>query len=179
MPVPPRRIVLVGVTGSGKSTLAAHVSEVTGIPWTSTDALIWEPGWRMVSAEERVRRWTTLAAEERWILDSLPGTGMGILLPRAELVVALDYPRRVSLARLLARTISRIISRESICNGNTESLRQALSRDSIIAWHFRSFAEKRDRIAAMAADPGGPPVVRLTSQRATDAWLEDLRRSLS
>jgi adenylate kinase family enzyme len=179
VPAPPRRIAIVGVTGSGKSTLAALVSEATGIPWTSMDALIWEPGWRLVPAEERVRRWTALAEGECWILDALPGTGMGVLLPRAELVVALDYPRRVSLGRLLTRTVRRILSRESICNGNTESLRLALSRDSIIVWHFRSFAEKRERIAALVADPAGPRVVRLTSQRATDAWLEDLRRSLS
>jgi hypothetical protein len=51
------------------------------------------------------------------------------------------------------------------------------SRESIIAWHVRSFASKRRRIAAWEADPAKPAVLRLTSTRATDAWLGSLASS--
>jgi adenylate kinase family enzyme len=179
VPVPPRRIVLVGVTGSGKSTLAARIAESVRAPYVAMDDLYWRPGWVKVPKEERAARYADLAVGERWVADALPGAGRGALLERADLVLALDYPRWLSLQRLLRRTARRVRSGESICNGNRETVRELLSRRSIIVWHFQSFAEVRREIALLEATPTGPPVVRLTSQRATDAWLEDLRRSLS
>jgi hypothetical protein len=89
--------------------------------------------------------------------------------------VALDYPRWRSLAWLTRRTLGRVIDRRTICNGNTEGFRQMLARDSIIVWHFRSFARKRARMRAWAADPAGPEVIRLTSPAATRRWLATLQ----
>jgi adenylate kinase family enzyme len=175
----PERIVLVGVTGSGKSTLAARIAGIVDAPFHPMDDIFWSPGWVKVPKEQRVVSYAEIAAGERWVVDGLADASKPVLLPRAQVVLALDYPRWLSLARLLRRTARRIRSGESICNGNRETLREVLGRESIIGWHFRSFAEVRRDIAAMAADPDGPPVVRLTSQRDTDAWLEDLRRSLS
>lgn len=74
----------------------------------------------------------------------------------ADLIVGLAYPRWRSLSRLIRRTLSRTIDPKRICNGSTESFRQALSKDSIIAWHFRSFANKRRRIRQWQHDPGKP-----------------------
>ena len=179
MPVPPRRIVLVGVTGSGKSTLATRIAARIGAPSISMDDLFWRPGWVKVPAAERVPRYADIAAGERWVVDALPTAGRPLLLPRADVVLALDYPRWLSLLRLMRRTARRLWSGERICNGNTETLRGVVGRGSIIAWHFRSFAVVRRDIAALESAPIGPPVVRLTSQRATDAWLENLHRSLS
>src|SRR6202011_1486075 len=89
-----------------------------------------------------------IAGRERWVLDTAYGHWRDVILPRTELIVALDYPRQVSLAWLLRRTARRIVTSELVCNGNRESLRQAVSSDSIIAWHFRSFSRKRQQIAA-------------------------------
>jgi hypothetical protein len=94
------------------------------------------------------------------------------VLARAQLVVGLDYPRWLSLSRLVRRTAVRSLTRERICNGNVESVRQMFSADSIVRWHFTSFARKRQRIRAWEADPDGPAVVRLTSPRETRRWLE-------
>jgi adenylate kinase family enzyme len=154
--------------------MAAHIADRTGLPWHSVDDLTWEPGWVPVPEEEQRRRIAVICAGERWILDTAYGAWREIPLARAELIVALDYPRRVSLGRLLGRTLRRAVDRKSICNGNTESFRQAFSRDSIIVWHFRSFARKRDRIRAWAADPPVPVVVRLTSPRMAQRWLDTL-----
>jgi adenylate kinase family enzyme len=175
----PERIVIVGVTGSGKSTLAARIAVVVGAPYHPMDDIFWSPGWVKVAKDVRVQRYAGIADGERWVVDGLANASKAVLLPRAQVVLALDYPRWLSLARLVRRTVRRIGSGEPICNGNRETLRGALSRESIIGWHFRSFAEVRREITAMEADAGGPPVVRLRSQRATDAWLEDLLRSLS
>jgi hypothetical protein len=76
--------------------------------------------------------------------------------------------------RLIRRTLLRNLDHKPICNGNTESLRQTFSRNSIIVWHFQSFARKRDRIRAWAADESGPDVVRLISPAAARRWLDSM-----
>lgn len=176
--LPPRRILIYGVTGSGKTTLARRLGEVTGLPWHSMDGEVgWLPNW--VERPPAEQRWLAagIVAEDAWVLDTAYGHWRDLVLPRAELIVALDYPRWVSLARLLRRTVRRSLGRERVCNGNVESVRQAFSSDSIVLWHFRSFARKRRQIAAWEADPTTPPVVRLQSSREADRWLTAQQRA--
>ncbi|MGH9124873.1 MAG: adenylate kinase [Acidimicrobiales bacterium] len=168
------RVLVYGVTGSGKTTLAGRLADRTGSPWFSIDEVMWLPGWQEVPAQQQRELVLTICAGERWILDAAYGKWLDIVLARADLIVALDYPRWISLGRLLRRTFVRIVTRPQVCNGNIETLRVSLARDSIIVWHFRSFARKRARIRAWAADPGGPAVVRLTSPRAARLWLASL-----
>lgn len=169
-----RRIVVHGVTGSGKSTLAARLATLTGIPYVGVDELMWQPGWVQVEASQQVEAMRPVVARSEWILDAVWSAPRELVLSRTQLVVALDLPRHVSLSRLVRRTTTRLVTREPICGENTESWRQTLSRDSIIAWHFRSFARKRATISAWASDAGGPPVVRLTSPAQVEAWLRTL-----
>jgi adenylate kinase family enzyme len=172
----PERILVYGVTGSGKTKLAAALAERTGLPWYSVDDVIgWEPGWTEVDRTEQRRRAERICSGDRWILDTAYSHWRDVVCARVQLVVALDYPRAVSLARLIRRTGARLVTRGEVCNGNRESLRNALSRNSIIAWHFRSFARKRERIDTWANDPTAPPMVRLTSPRATRHWLASVR----
>lgn len=167
-----RRIVVYGVTGSGKTTLAGRIARVAGLEHVRVDDLCWLPGWVQVRPEEQRRTMAQLCARDAWVLDAAWGVWSDVALARADLVVALDHPRVVSLARLLRRTARRIADRGAVCNGNTETLAQALSRESIIAWHARSFAAKRERIAAWEVDPALPPVRRLRRPREVEAWFD-------
>lgn len=171
-----RRIVLYGVTGSGKSTLAARLADVGGMPYVSTDDVMWRPGWVQVPAAEQPGRMVERVGGPAWVVDSLWTSTRELLLPRLDLLVALDYPRRTSLTRLLRRTAHRLVTHEEVCGGNTESWRQTFSRESIVAWHVRSFAAKHAQIERWCSDPAGPPVVRFTDPRQTEAWLRHLER---
>lgn len=167
----PDRILVYGATGSGKTALARRISATTGIPWHSVDDLTWEPGWVQVPDDEQRRRIEAICLAERWVLDTAYGRWLDIPLARAELIVALDFPRWLSLFRLIRRTIRAAVTGRSLCNGNRESFRQIFSRDSIIVWHFKTFKRKRRRIRTWEADPPVPQVTRLTSPRQADNWL--------
>jgi len=169
--------LVYGVTGSGKTTLARRIGEKTGLPWYSVDDLTWDPGWKQVPVEEQRRRIQAICDQECWILDTAYGAWRDIPLARVELIVALDYPRWLSLSRLLSRSIRRAIDKKPICNGNTESFLLMLSRDSIIWWHFKSFKSKKTRIAQWAANPHGPMIVRCKRPRDANAWLKTLGRN--
>jgi adenylate kinase family enzyme len=171
---PAGRILVYGVTGSGKTTLARRIGERTGLPWHSVDDLTWQPGWAAVPDQEQRRRIAAICAEERWVLDTAYGKWLDLPLERAQLVVGLDYPRWLSLQRLIRRTVVRAIDRRPICNGNVETLRSAFSRDSIVSWHFRSFKRKRQRMRGWAAGQSAPVTVLLRSPRQTRQWLEAL-----
>lgn len=157
-----RRILVYGVTGSGKSTLAERIAARAGLPCHLVDELTWEPGWVPVPADEQRRRVEAICVTDRWVLDNAYGSWREVVLRRVDLIVGLDYPRWLSLSRLLRRTAVRVADRRRICNGNVESLRLALSRDSIVAWHFRSFARKRARMLEWEAD--GRPILRFTTR---------------
>jgi adenylate kinase family enzyme len=165
------RVLIYGVTGSGKTTLASRLSEQTGLPFRCVDDLTWEPGWVPVPPEEQRRRIAAICAQDSWILDHGYSSWIDLVLARADLIVGLDYPRWRSLSWLILRTLRRAIDQREICNGNTESFRQAFSKHSIIVWHFQSFANKRRRIAEWQNDPEKPEVLRLTSPAATRRWL--------
>jgi adenylate kinase family enzyme len=170
----PRRVLLYGVTGSGKSTAAARVAERTGLPLTLVDELTWLPGWVPVDEEVQRETFTAIVAGDRWVLDSAYGAWLDVVLPRAELVVGLDYPRWLSLARLVRRTLVRVVDRRPVCGGNIETLRQLLRRDSIVVWHFSSFRRKHERMRAWAADPAGPEVILFSRPRDLERWIDAL-----
>lgn len=171
-----RRIVIVGVTGSGKSSLAVRLADAGGMPHVRIDDLMWRPGWVQLDPAAQAESVAAHVTGTSWVLDGLWTATREVVLTRTDLVVALDYPRRVSLGRLLTRTVRRIRAHETTCGGNTETWTRAVSRESIVAWHFRSFHRKHEQIEQLASEPDGPPVLRFTDPRATDSWVRNLER---
>jgi adenylate kinase family enzyme len=166
-----RRILVYGVTGSGKTTLAERLSRIAGIPWTAVDDLTWQPGWVAQPEPEPRAVFPEVCGRDSWILDSAYATWADLALARADLVVGLDYPRWRSLGRLVRRTVARNLDHRPICNGNIETWRAIVRRDSIIVWHFRSFARKHRRLVEWEADAARPPVLRLRSPRELEHWV--------
>ncbi len=169
-----RRILVYGVTGSGKSTAAIRIAANLGLPCHLADELTWEPRWTAVDPVEQRRRFAAIAAEPRWVLDTAYSGWSDLVVPRTELIVGLDFPRWFSFQRLVRRTLARIVDRRPICNGNVETIRTALGADSILRWHFRSFARKRKRMRRWYAAQNGPPVLMFTRGRDLDAWIARL-----
>lgn len=167
------RIMVYGVCGSGKSTLAARLSTIIGVPWHSIDDLTWEPGWVPVSDDIQRARVAEICAGPRWIIDHGYGRWLDLPLARVDIIIGLDYSRMRSLARLVRRSIRRVILRTPTCNGNVETLRSLLAKDSVLTWHFQSFSRKRDRMRSWAADQD-PPTLIFSRPRDLERWLAEL-----
>jgi hypothetical protein len=88
----PQRVVVIGVTGSGKTTFARGVADSIGAPCVELDALHWEPGWQAAPPETFLARVAAATAGERWVADGNYSRAQGLLWPRAEAIVWLDYP---------------------------------------------------------------------------------------
>lgn len=167
-----RRVVLHGVTGAGKSTAAEAIGAALGLPVRLVDD---EFGWVQRPTEHVRALVAGAAAEPEWVFDTTYGSFRDLVVPHAEVVIGLDYPRWLSLSRLVSRTLARCIDRRPVCNGNVEHLRQVFGKDSILLWHFRSFASKRTAMRAWAARTDGPPVLLVRRPRELARLLRRLR----
>lgn len=170
-----RRILLHGVAGSGKSTAALALGARLGLPvHLSDDEFGWLPGWVQRSADEMRALAGAAASEPAWVFDTAYGSFRDVVEPHADVIIGLDYPRWLSLGRLVRRTLGRVLTQEPVCNGNTENWRAIASRESIIVWHFRSFTRKRRAMRAWARRPDGPPVLLLAHPRDLSRLLAAL-----
>jgi adenylate kinase family enzyme len=66
-----KRAVIIGNSGGGKSTLARRLSSAWRSPHVEIDALLWQPGWQLTSADIYNTEHARLIAEENWIIDGL------------------------------------------------------------------------------------------------------------
>jgi adenylate kinase family enzyme len=172
IPANPSRVLFYGVTGSGKSSAAHAYAAASGLPeFSADDDIGWLPGWQQRSVEQQREIAADVAARDRWVLDSAYGVWRDIVVPRAELVVALDYPRWLSLSRLLRRSLRRVITKQPVCNGNIETLGRLFARDSILYWHFNSFARKKRVSREWQSNPDMPPVMVFRRPRDLNDWL--------
>lgn len=178
---PPRRVRVVGTSGAGKTTFARALARRLGVPHRELDEVFWGPGW--VKKDPDVARGILrefLDGEPGgWIVDGNWNDARQGLAGDADVVVWLDYPRRVVMARVVRRTLTRSVLRRPVYHGNTESLASLVRRDpeeNIVLWAWTSFAGTRERYAAEAAR-GAVPVVRLRTPRAARRWLAAVPRA--
>lgn len=180
IPVNPSRVLFYGVTGSGKSSAARAYAAASGLPeFSADDDIGWLPGWQQRSVEHQRLLAADVASRDRWVLDSAYGFWRDIVVPRAELVVALDYPRWLSLSRLVRRSVRRVVTRQPVCNGNVETLARLLAKDSIFYWHFNSFARKRRVLKEWQSSPDMPAVMVFRRPRDLDNWLAQVATAAS
>lgn len=146
--------MVVGCAGSGKTTLAGVLSSRLGLPHVERDEL-GEEG----SDEYRANVACEVAREE-WVFDGAPYWVEDVVYPRAELVVALDYPRRVVMRRALFRSLRRRAPWYTV------------------RWAWRVWPERRVEIDELERR-ADLEIVRLRSPRQARRWLPAANRTAS
>jgi adenylate kinase family enzyme len=173
-----RRIMILGPTGSGKTTLGRRIGAALGVPHLELDSFFHQPNWTPTPPDEFQAKVLAAidAAPDGWVTDGNYSVVRRLLLPRADAIVWLRRPWRVSYWRLLKRTVTRAWRKEELWNGNRESFRLSfLSKESILLWgitHHR--AHVYNATADLEAVPHTAPLIVLQTDREVDAFVWSL-----
>ncbi|HSN02844.1 MAG TPA: hypothetical protein VLS91_05110 [Acidimicrobiales bacterium] len=170
-PAAMRRVaVIASASGNGKTTLARELARRIGVEAIELDALVHGPHW--IETPDDVLRATLepLLAHEKWVCDGTYRNKLGdLVLEAADTVVWLDQSIQVWLPRLVSRTFRRIRHRETLWNGNHETIRGAIgARDALIPYALRMHFRRR-RTWPHELAPW--PVVRLRTPSEIDSFL--------
>jgi len=167
------RVLIAGRSGSGKTTLGARLAGLLGVPHVELDALhhgpVWTPRPEFLSDVDR------LTADGGWVAEWQYAAARPLLAARADVLVWLDLPFPLTLARLVRRTVRRRVRREVLWNGNVEPPLRTIWTDPehvvrYMVTHRRKFHELVP--AAIAAHPR-LRLVRLRSPREVERWLAE------
>ena len=153
-----RRIVIWGVTGSGKTSLARGLAERLDVPRIELDAIRHKNGFDSVDWDVFRDILTEQLKEGAggWVLDGNYGAIRDVYVSRADTLLWIHLPWRISFWRLFQRTVGRAWTREPLYNANgpRESWRLSfLNRKSILWWsisrHRQGIRVARERIAGL------------------------------
>lgn len=175
-----RRVSVIGNTGSGKSTVARALAAALSAPYVELDALHWGPGWSEPGADEFRARVAPVVEGDAWVVDGMYWRKIaGLVLNRADTVVWIDPPWPVTFVRLVRRSLSRMVRKTVLYNGNRESFRQTfLSRESLLLFSIRTRPHRRELIEEWLARPefAHLKVRRFASTDAALRWAASVRR---
>ncbi|MBD2165820.1 adenylate kinase [Calothrix membranacea FACHB-236] len=168
-----QRISIVGTTGSGKTTLAKQISLRRNIPHIELDYLHWEPNWVEVPNHVMRERVSQSLSGNSWVVDGNYSIVRDIVWGTADTVVWLDYSWWVVMSRILRRTMSRVVTKQEVCNGNRETWQTTFSGDSIILWALKTYDKKRKEYPQLftKSEYSHLRIVHLRSPAATENWL--------
>jgi adenylate kinase family enzyme len=166
-------VLIGGISGAGKTTFARELCRRTGLPFFEMDGFYHGPGWEPIPTfEDDVAE---VVAQESWVFDSHGYKEVRDLMwSRADTVVWLAYPRRVSTMRVVRRSFARAWDKEPMFNGNTEDFSAWLDPEHPIQWSIRAYADRRADMLDRFADPAYAQArkVRLGTPRAAQRWLD-------
>ncbi|MEZ5844210.1 MAG: topology modulation protein [Hyphomicrobiaceae bacterium] len=135
------------------------------------DQLYWQAGWNEVPASEYARRLKAVVASERWIIEGVNVSTLGMRLQRADALFWLTHGRAACLRRVLwriATTYGRV--RPDMAPGCPERLDGEFLR---FIWRFH--AKYPALIEAVIAQYGFESRVRrLGSDRETQSLLDEI-----
>jgi adenylate kinase family enzyme len=106
--------------------LAARLAAVLGVPHVELDAVFHQPGWQELDRDRFQDEVRALSAGDGWVIDGNYSAVREIVWRRADTVVFLDLPRRRVMRSVITRSVSRVLRRTELWNGNRETVANVL-----------------------------------------------------
>lgn len=172
----PQRICVIGTSGVGKTTLADRISQRLMIPHVELDYLYWEANWVEPPLDVFRSRVESSLVGNSWIVDGNYSKVRDMVWGNADTLIWLDYSFPVVMSRILWRTFYRLVTQQEVCNGNYETWKKALSKDSVILWALQTYHRRRREYPILFKKPeySHLNIVRLSSPQAAKDWLSNL-----
>jgi adenylate kinase family enzyme len=168
-----QRVLVMGSSGSGKSTFARRLSDITGIPTVSIDALYWKPGWVESDKEDFGRRMIEAARQPRWIMDgNYISSGAGELRRQlSDTIIWFDLPRSVCMLGIFKRIAGSYGQvRPEMAEGCPEKIDLAFFR---YVWTYRR-RQRPKQIAYFQELRPDQALVCFTDRSQADNYLKNL-----
>jgi adenylate kinase family enzyme len=166
---PYNRIAIQGSSASGKTTLGRTLAAKLGTSHLELDSVFHQANWTPIETEKFRRIVEDFVEQPRWVTDGNYSMVRDLYWANADVIVFLDLPRRIIMRRIIRRTLTRMLLRKELWNGNREQFRNIISRDpelNIILWAWRTHGRYHDEVPALArATVRDIPVVILRSPR--------------
>lgn len=139
------KIMVVGTSGSGKSTLARKISHKLNLKDIELDALFWKSNWQQTEPEIfKSKIETEITGIEGFIIHGNYNEVRDVTFGSCDTVIWLDYSKVIVMWRVIKRTIIRVLTKKTLWEGNTETLKKAfLSKESIILWAWNTYELRR------------------------------------
>ncbi|WP_027834639.1 ATP-binding cassette domain-containing protein [Maritalea myrionectae] len=99
-----QRIAILGGSGSGKSTLARALGKKLNLPVVHMDQHYFSAGWVEPDHAHWREKVAAMCAEDRWVMDGNYSKTFDLRLPRADLIIFLDFPTWLCTWRVFKRT---------------------------------------------------------------------------
>ena len=170
-----KRVLIIGCPGSGKSTLSRRLAEDTGLPlihldlhYHQSDRWPTDPAAKRGPWREFVQ---SMIDQPEWIVDGNYKGTFDIRFPAADTIIFLDFPRWLTLFRMLKRRLQ--FARRQRPDMPPE-WREKISPDFLhFIWTYRSIERPRV-LSLLDHHRDGRTIVALTNPADVNRWLRTL-----
>jgi adenylate kinase family enzyme len=170
------RINVIGTSGSGKSTFGSKLAESLSLPFLEMDAIFWCKNWTFPEDKEFFLKLASALEGEDWVLDGNYTRTISLKWDNIDTVIWLDFSFIRIFVQAVTRAVTRIFTREELWTGtgNRETLRNLVSRDSIILWTIKTFQRNRKKFTDYMESDEFKKIhfIRLKSPRQAEKLLQ-------
>lgn len=174
------RILIIGTSGSGKTTLARKISKALAIPDIELDALFWKPNWTQSNKEEfRSKIQASINKSSGFVIHGNYNQVRDLTWGNSDIVIWLDYSKKLIMWRILKRSIYRILSREALWANNKETIKKTfLSKESIILWSWNTYEVRKKQYIDLIENPeyANIKMIRIRTPKESDKFLKSIAR---
>lgn len=164
---------MIGPGGAGKSTFCRALGEALGLPVIHLDELYWHPGWVRTPDDEWAAQQLTMSLEPTWIIDGNHGSTLDIRFSRADTVIFLDFPRRVTVRGIVMRQLrnGRAETQAAGCPNKLDS--------DFVQWVWKYPRESRPKVYSALQRHPHLQVIVVRSRKHLPAVIASLREPLA